>query len=74
MSKLINLSVGDSVTTTFYEDEKGVVRKITSVEKDFLCGSGYRASADEGVMCKCCGNLPAVAVEGVDAAWFKPVE
>ena len=63
----INLLIGDLVTTDFYPNENQVVRKITSMRKQWATMGAYvchwLASADgsDG------------GIQDVDASWFIPV-
>lgn len=68
------LKVGDRVISEFDYDSRTVVRRLTRIEPDRGCGSGYRAWADAGEPCPHCKRCFADLVEGVDAAWFRLVE
>lgn len=68
------LKIGDKVTSDFYLEESKVIRTLTCIKKDSSCGSGYRASADAGEKCPCCGKFEGKPIgsrhHGIDAAWF----
>lgn len=76
-SWLKTAKVGDLVTSTFREDESGVVRKITAILKSAHFGSGYGVVADGGEPCPCCGRQAKPAESTVnyylDGAHFQPV-
>ena len=68
------LKVGDLVTSDFLDVNIRLVRRITWIKKDDSAGSGYRACADGGQPCQCCGHVPGTPILNVDAAWFIPVQ
>ncbi len=68
------MTIGTKVTSKFRSNESDVVRTITSIYEDITTGSGYRASADGGEVCKCCGLIKAKPINSVDASWFLPCE
>ncbi len=70
--------VGDLVTTEFTQNSNAegtelVVRKVISVMKDIICGSGWRVGADAGESCPTCGRYFAVNTGDIDSTWFKKV-
>jgi hypothetical protein len=67
------LQAGNRVTTAFHSGSCEVVRTITEIKPDRMCGSGFRASADGGGKCPTCHRELAIPVFGVDAAWFVPL-
>jgi len=71
-------SVGDEVKSQYYRSEQNIVRKITRIDIDEMCGSGFRASANGGEKCKCCGVVTGRNIEEVDLGWFtklsEPIE
>lgn len=67
------LKVDQLVTTDFTFAFSKVVRRITDIQADSNYGSGFRATADGGKPCECCGHRPTIAIANVDAAWFIPV-
>lgn len=69
-----NMTIGTKVTSKFRSNESDVVRTITIIYEDITTGSGYRASADGGEVCKCCGLNKGKPIEFVDANWFVPYE
>jgi hypothetical protein len=67
--------VGDLVTTAYgYDDTQGVVRQITKIEADLVCGSKFRAWASGGEVCPTCKRGHAKPTVGLDSAWFKKVD
>lgn len=69
----MKLRKGDLVKSDFNEEEKNIIRKLINITKDAGCGSGYRASADAGEVCKCCKRPMGTEILGVDSAWFEKV-
>lgn len=67
------LSVGDKVTSRFYQDQSTVVRTLTRLEASPATGSGVRAWSDGGDTCPTCGHK-SYSIEGVDGSWFEPVK
>jgi hypothetical protein len=63
--------IGDRVTTDFYQDERDVVRRVTSVLRSAEFGSGWEVSADGGEVCSACGRRWGTPVERLDSTWFK---
>lgn len=68
------MKVGDLVRSDFDVDSKAVVRRITRIERDKRCGSGYRVWADAGECCEACKRPFAKSIDGIDGAWFLPLE
>jgi len=67
------LKVGSIVKSNYHIDEKDIVRRITWIEKDDTCGSGYRASA-ESFKCGHCGRPYGESILEVDSTWFTVVD
>ena len=63
--------VGEKVTSKFNSGEEDIVRTITKCERDDSCGSKFRASANGGEPCKCCGKIIGNSIIDVDSLWFK---
>lgn len=66
-------SVGDKVTTTYFEDESRIVRTVTMVSADDSFETGYGVLADQGDPCPCCGRAWS-AVPLVASSWFERAE
>ena len=65
-------AVGDAVTSDYFRDEATVVRRVTVINQDAHCESGWRAAVDGGDECKTCGRRLGTPIHGVDSAWCKP--
>ena len=69
----LSIAVGDKVTTEFIYEDRHVIRTVTRVEHGATTGSTVRIWAGNGGLCDCCGRPLSRAIEGVDGAWFIPV-
>lgn len=65
--------IGQVVTSSFYPDEKAIVRKLLQIQKSDRCSSGWLASADGGEPCELCKHILGNRIRLVDSTWFTPV-
>lgn len=66
-----DFKVGMKVTSSFRRAESDVIRTLTMFKEDNTTGSGFRASADGGEPCECCGLKKGSEINYVDGGWFK---
>lgn len=69
-----SISVGDLVTSEFYDHDAHVKRTVTRVEHDVSTETTVRIWADDGGVCPCCNRPLSKSIDGVDGAWFIPVQ
>jgi hypothetical protein len=65
-------TVGDLVTSEFFEGDRDVIREILRIEKDCDTESTVRIWASDGGLCECCSKFRSRPISGVDGAWMLP--
>ena len=70
MTKKPPFRVVDCVVTTYHRSAQDVPRKVTQVTAARQYESGWAVSADGGVSCLTCHQVPSSPIQNVDSGWF----